>query len=70
MSVPTLGPSAIGVKVTEIVHASPAGRLLGDIGQSDVSAKFPDVEIPSIVSGIPRLFFSVMALAALVEFTN
>lgn len=68
--VPVLVPSAIGVKVTEIVQLDPAASVYGDRGQVDVCAKSPEVEIPEIVIGFDSMFFKVTVLAALVVVTT
>ena len=51
VSVPVRAPTAVGVKVTETWQLSLAPSVLGDTGQVEVSAKSPDVEIPSMVRG-------------------
>ena len=64
--VPVREPSAVGVKVTEIVQLAPAANVVGDNGQVEVFAKSPEAEIPKIVSGTAWLFFTVKLFAALV----
>jgi hypothetical protein len=49
---PVLVPSATGVNLTEIVQLDPPANVLGDIGQFDVCAKSPEVEMPEIVSAV------------------
>lgn len=51
VSVPVRAPSAVGVKVTEIVHVSFAASVFGDNGQFEVCAKSPETEIWVIVKG-------------------
>jgi hypothetical protein len=63
-------PSAPGVKVTEIEQLDPPANVLGDVGQFEVCAKSPEVEIPEIVSAPDWLFFSVIVLGALVVVTT
>lgn len=67
---PVRRPETVGVKVTEIVQVSFAPKALGDIGQVDVCAKSPEVEIPEIVRGTVWLFCTVKTLAAPVVFTT
>ena len=50
--VPDRVPTAMGVKVTEMVQAEPAGMEFGESGQFEVCPKSPVVEIPESVSGI------------------
>ena len=51
VSFPVRAPSAVGVKVTEIVQLDFAANVFGDNGQFEVWAKSPEVEIPAIVRG-------------------
>ena len=46
---PVWFPTTVGVKVTWIVQRAPAPKALGDRGQFDVWAKFPDVVMLLIV---------------------
>jgi len=51
VSLPVRAPSAVGVKVTEMVQLDFAANVFGDNGQFEVWAKSPEVEIPEIVRG-------------------
>ena len=51
VSVPALVPSAVGVKLTEILQLAPAARVFGDWGQFENSAKSPETAIPEMVRG-------------------
>ena len=51
VSLPVRAPSAVGVKVTEMVQLDFAANVLGDNGQFEVWAKSPEVKIPEIVRG-------------------
>jgi hypothetical protein len=46
----------VGVKVIKIVQLSFAASVFGDIGQFEVWAKSPEVEIPAMVRGTVWLF--------------
>src|SRR6266536_774906 len=63
-------PLAVGLKVTEIVHAAPAASVLGLSGQVLVCAKssgfVPARPMPLIVSGALPLFVSIVDCAGLV----
>jgi len=63
-------PRAVGVKVTRIWHFAPAASVFGEIGQVDVSAKSPDVEILLMVSGTVSVLVSTVALDVLVVCTT
>jgi hypothetical protein len=52
VNVPVRAPVTEGLKVTEIVQLDRAAKVLGEIGQVEVCAKSPEVEIPEIVSGV------------------
>ena len=56
VSVPVRAPGAVGVKVIKIVQLSFAASVFGDIGQFEVWAKSPEVEIPAMVRGTVWLF--------------
>jgi hypothetical protein len=49
--VPVRPPSAVGVKVTEILQLSLPANVPGDMGQVEVWAKSPEVEMPAMVRG-------------------
>jgi hypothetical protein len=51
VSVPGRTPSAVGVKVTEMVQLARAPNVFGDNGHVEVCAKSPDAEIPETVRG-------------------
>jgi len=51
VSAPVSVPRALGVKVTEIAQFVPAANVFGEVGQVDVCAKLPVVEMPAIVRG-------------------
>lgn len=51
VSVPVRAPTAVGVKLTEILQLSFAANVFGDRGQFEVWAKSPEVEISAILSG-------------------
>ena len=51
VNVPLLAPVAEGVNVTEIVQLVWPAKVFGDMGQFEVCAKLPEVEIPDMVSG-------------------
>jgi len=51
VNVPVRVPTAVGVKVTEIVQLSFAASVFGDNGQFEVWAKSPEVEIPAMARG-------------------
>jgi hypothetical protein len=64
--VPVREPSAVGVKVTEIVQLAPAPNVFGDNGHVEVCAKSPEVETPKIVSATVWVFFRVTLFPVLV----
>jgi len=68
--VPVRVPSAVGVKVTEIVQLAPAPNVFGDNGQVEVCAKSPEVETPQIVSATVWVFFRVTLFPVLVMLIN
>jgi len=70
VSVPARAPSTVGENVTRIWHFAPAASVFGAIGQVDVSAKSPDVEILLMASGTVWVLVSKMALAVLVVCTT
>jgi hypothetical protein len=70
VSVPVRVPSAVGVKVIEIVQLSFVASVLGDSGQSEVWAKSPEIEIPVMVRGTVWVLVRTMALAGLVVCTT
>ena len=49
--VPVRAPNAVGVNVTEILQLSLAANVPGDMGQFEVWAKSPEVEMPAMVRG-------------------
>ena len=51
VNVPERKPTAVGVKVMEMVQLAIAPNVFGDNGQVEVCAKSPDVEIPVMVRG-------------------
>jgi len=48
--VPVREPCALGVKVADTWHVSPAANVFGDTGQFELTAKSPDAAMPEIVS--------------------
>jgi hypothetical protein len=69
ISFPVRVPTAMGVKVTEIVQLELAASFCGVMGQLLVCAKSPVTETEAMVSGTDWRFFSVTSLAPLVVFT-
>jgi hypothetical protein len=67
--VPSRGPSAVGVKLTEIVQAAPDANVAGGVGQVVEKAKSPEVVIEVIVSGVV-LFLTLTLCAGAVLFTT
>jgi hypothetical protein len=51
ISVPECEPTAVGVKVTEIVQDNLAPNVFGERGQSEVAAKSLEVDIAAIARG-------------------
>jgi hypothetical protein len=65
-SFPVRAPTAVGVKLIEIVQLAPDASFCGAIGQLLICAKSPVIETDAIVSGTDWRFFSVTGLAPLV----
>ena len=70
LRVPGRVPKTVGVKVTEILQLALAGRVLGVIGQFEVLAKSPVIEILVIVSGVERLLLRTIVCEVLVVCTT
>jgi len=71
VKVPLSAPSAKGVKVSEIVQLAPSARVLGASGHVvEDSAKSPEGEMLSMVSGELRVLVSVTFSAVLVVCTG
>jgi hypothetical protein len=70
VNVPVRVPSTEGVKVAEILQFAPAAKVLGAMGQVEVSAKSPDAEMLLMVSADVRVLVRVMLAGVLVVCTT
>ena len=69
-TVPVFAPNAVGVNVTEIVHAALAAKVLGERGQFEVSAKAPVTAMLEIVNGVGCQLVIPKPCAELTVFTD
>lgn len=69
VSVPVRVPSAVGVKVTVIVHPLSFGSVCGANGQLFICPKSPVTLMDETLRGTPCRFLSAMLCAALVVLT-
>jgi hypothetical protein len=70
VSVPVRTPSAVGVKVAEILQLPPAASVAGAIGHVEVCPKSPETEMLLIASGAVVVLLRTMALDVLVVCTT
>jgi len=70
VSVPVRTPSAVGVKVTEILQLPPAASVAGAIGHVEVCPKSPETEMLPIANGAVVVLLRTMALNVLVVCTT
>jgi len=70
VSVPVRTPSAVGVKVTEILQLPPAASVAGAIGHAEVCPKSPETEMLPIANGAVVVLVRTMALNVLVVCTT
>jgi hypothetical protein len=70
VSDPVFAPDAVGVKVTEIVHAALAAKVLGERGQFEVSANAPVTATLEIVKGVGCQLVMAKPCAELSVLTN